>query len=342
MKKIVGILTAAALATSVFAVDVAAQLKMGTTLFDKDTKAILTSPESSGWDDNNTFFKLSASTEKAGAEMHFSAKDVTFYNYSLWFKPVDALKVTVGNVNVLSAARGTFAWWATTAKFESDFGAGKTANGILFDIAAGANSFKFLTVNNALLDFSKEGYAMVGDFWLEGNFNLGDIGSIQAVVTKGAAINAYGVGGWENAGLAFMVAYNHMPWQQTGFYADVLVNLADAKEFEGVSSQIGGQYVANGLALRLTNMIAFGQHYGDKTNHFDYGFVAQASYAIDAFTPYLKVMGHEILNNKVEIDVGTTWAIGACEVEAYVALPISFGATSSVGFKVPVTFKVGL
>jgi len=207
---------------------------------------------------------------------------------------------------------------------------------------ASNNTFTFLTAKSPLLDFSKEGYAMVGNFWLEGNFNLGDIGTIQAVVTKGADINAYGVGAWEQAGLAFMVAYNKMPWQQTGFYADVLVNLKDAKEFEGVSSQIGGQYVSDGLALRLTNMISYGEHYGNGKDQFDYGFVAQASYSIDAFQPYLKVMGHEIMNKKIEIDAGTLWNIGSCQVEAYVSVPVTFGDSSTVGFSIPVSFKVGL
>ena len=343
MKKIVGIIGAAAvLASSIFAADVAGQLKLGAKLYDSESKSILTTPASSGWDDNNTYFKLSATTDIAGAEMHFSAEDATYYNYSLWFKPIDALKVTAGNVSVSSIAKGTFAWWATTAKFESSFGEGKKCDGFKFDITVDNLSFTFLSAKTALLNFSNEGYAVLGDFWLDGKFGLGDYGTIQVAATKGATINAYGVGGWETAGLAFLVAYDHMPWQQTGFYADVLVNLADAKAFEGVSSQIGGQYVADGLAIRLTNMIAFGQHYGDGENHFDYGFVAKASYAIDAFTPYIQLLGNEIMDKKCGLEVGCDTNVGACAINVAFTTTLNFNEGSTFSFAIPVYLSVGL
>ena len=336
MKKIVGIIGAAAvLASSIFAADVAARVKLGDDLFNSDKK-VLTAPASTGWDVNNTFFKLSVNTDNAGASMNVTNEDANIKNLAVWFKPIDSLKITVGNNSIESFVNGTFAWWAKSARVEDKAG-------FRFEFNADALTLNFLSFGDALLNLNNKGYDIVGNFWVDGRYNLGDAGSIQVFVTKGADINAYGVGGWEQAGLAFGAAYNHMGWQQTGFYADAFINLANAKEFEGVGSQIGGQYCADGLALRLTNMIAFGTHYGAKDGDsyfFDYGFVAKASYAIDAYTPYIQVMGHEIMNKKCGLEIGLDTSFGACAFNINFQTTLDFNEGSKFSFKVPMSFDV--
>ena len=331
MKKIVSILAVAALATSVFAADVAAQFKVGTNLY--ANKAVLTSPASSGWDDNNTFFKLTGNLDAAGAEIHVSDVDATLYGISLWFSPIENLKVTVGNNTVGTIEKGTFAWWAQSVKLEN-------VNGIKVNYNIGDLGLEFLSANNALLDFNNSGYDVVGDFWLAATYGLGDAGTIQAFVSKGATINAYGVGGWgTECGLVVGAAYDHMPWQQTGFYGDVFVNFKNDFSFQEVAGQFGGQYAADGLALRLTNMVAFGEKYGTP-NTFSYGFAAKAEYALGDYTPYLQLLGNDIMDSKLQAVLGCVTNMGGCEVEAMVQCDMNFSDMSATTVSVPVTFKV--
>ena len=331
MKKIVTLMTVAAIATSLFAADVSAQLKLGTNLW--SNKAVLTTPASSGWDTNNTYYKLSVNGDKSGAEYCIWDEDAKFHGLSLWFKPVDSLKVTVGNNTSASMTKGTFAWWANTAKLENVMGIKLNA-----DVAGVA--LEFLSANNALLDTSKSGYDMVGNFWAGATYGMGDAGTIQVYATKGADINAYGVGGWMKVdGLGIGLAYDHMPWQQTGFYADVIGCFNPDFSFKEVAGQVGGQYSANGLAARLTVPVAYGHKYGAADATFSYGAVAQVSYAIEAYTPYLKVMAHEIMDKKLEADLGVTTSIGACELETWVQINMNFAASTTT-VAVPVTFKV--
>jgi len=102
MKKIVGIMAAAALATSAFAVDVGAnvQAKMG---FAKDKY---------GWMEDqigtDNLLSVNASSDVAGAEFNIRAKEagrddhndndrVLFVDsYNVWIKPVEQLKLTMG------------------------------------------------------------------------------------------------------------------------------------------------------------------------------------------------------------------------------------------------------
>lgn len=339
---------AVAMAASLFAVDVAAQLMLKTNLFDSATKTILTDPESTGFDKNNTYAKFSASADRAGGS--FIIKDIgkeltsddpkvtikdnfkDFGDMTLWFQPVDALKVTVGAVETGSLVRGTFAWWHRSVRVEKDAAIALNAN-------VGPVAIEFVNWG-PLADFNAEGYAMLGNFFLAGNIGLGDAGTIQVVAEKGADLSAYGVGGWEGSDLtAFGVAYDHMPWQQTGFYADAYVAFANSDfAFTKVVSQIGGQYCGNGLALRLSNMIAYGQAYGNGVNNFYYGFVARAQYAIDSVTPYVEVKGHEIMDKKCEVNAGAVINVGACEIDASFHTAIEDG--KEFAFNIPVQFKV--
>ena len=197
----------------------------------------------------------------------------------------------------------------------------------------------------AFLDFNKSGYDMLSPFWLAGKYSLGSAGTIQAFVTKGAEINAYGVGGWKNSmndcALAFGAAYDHMPWQQTGFYGDVLVNFAkdgNGLKFDEVGGQIGGQYCANGLAVRLVGLYAYGNKYG--TTKFDAGFVAKASYAIDAFTPFLQLFGNGIMDKSLTAEIGVDFNVGSCAINAAVNIPMSFDKMGETKVTVPVSFGV--
>ncbi len=107
MKKIVGILAAAAVATSVFAADVSASTKIGGKLFDysaEKTLSLLTENNDSH-DYANPNIEFSVSDDKAGAKVRLTTdgkgkSEVKMTTQTIWFKPVDALKITAGTFDI--------------------------------------------------------------------------------------------------------------------------------------------------------------------------------------------------------------------------------------------------
>ncbi len=89
---------AVAMATSMFAADVAAQLFMGVNLFDSAKKVVLDDPTIT-YDINDTYYKFSVSGDKAGAAFVLAgtnedkdngvkySDEAKFQNVALWFAP---------------------------------------------------------------------------------------------------------------------------------------------------------------------------------------------------------------------------------------------------------------
>ena len=111
MKKIVGLLAAAAvLATSVFAADVSAAVKVGGSIFDMDATvknkdgdeansiSILKAETVSATYDS-PFATLSTSTDNAGGTVKFvkNGSNVGWGEVQVWFKPIDTLKIQAGH-----------------------------------------------------------------------------------------------------------------------------------------------------------------------------------------------------------------------------------------------------
>ena len=122
MKKIVGLLAAAAvLATSVFAADVSAKVRVGGSLFeaapivndkgDDATALRLLKAEtvSNPWD--APFATLTTSTDNAGGTVKFAKNgdNLKWADVSVWFKPIDALKITAGGQD-LCMNKETITW----------------------------------------------------------------------------------------------------------------------------------------------------------------------------------------------------------------------------------------
>ena len=119
MKKIVGILAAAAIATSVFAADVSASTKIGGKVFGyanehpgkvDDEDVIIPSTFSLFKEGNDSHdyaqpnMTFSVSEDNVGATVKLTTDGanhgVSITTQTIWFKPVDAFKVTVGNYDV--------------------------------------------------------------------------------------------------------------------------------------------------------------------------------------------------------------------------------------------------
>ena len=114
MKKIVGLLAAAAvLATSVFAADVSAKVRVGGKIFDMDaTKTNKDGNEATGFSLFNAdtvshtydapFATLSTSTDNAGGTVKFVGDEngINAGDVQVWFKPIDVLKIQAGSHDI--------------------------------------------------------------------------------------------------------------------------------------------------------------------------------------------------------------------------------------------------
>ena len=332
-------IAAVAMAASMFAADVSGRVKMDTKVFNtaakeydkgviKDATAhkVFSRPASKGWDEDNTFLKFAASTENSGAELWLQGATADFAQYSIWFKPVDALKVTIGDIFVQDGVRGTFAWWDYSVWY-------KHKNAVLVNANVGPVALEVACAN--LLNWGAKGYAMLGDFWLGATFGLGDAGSLKVVATKGADLRCYGMGGWGNAGnLTVGIAYDNQPWQTTGYNASAFVKFNGDWKFERVFGQVNGQLILDAVNLRLVNVYG----YADK---FSYGFLARAELkTIDNVTPFVELQGNEIMGKKLTANLGCETAVGGCAINAYINVNMNFAGSTTVAMPVEFTFNL--
>ena len=319
-------IAAVAMAASMFAADVSGRVKMNTKVFATDTKTVISKPASMGWDEDNTFLKFAASTENSGAELWLQNATADFAQYSIWFKPVDALKVTIGDIFVQDGVRGTFAWWDYSVWY-------KHKNAVLVNANVGPVALEVACAN--LLNWGAKGYAMLGDFWLGATFGLGDAGSLKVVATKGADLRCYGMGGWGNAGnLTVGIAYDNQPWQTTGYNASAFVKFNGDWKFERVFGQVNGQLILDAVNLRLVNVYG----YADK---FSYGFLARAELkTIDNVTPFVELQGNEIMGKKLTANLGCETAVGGCAINAYINVSMNFAGSTTVAMPVEFTFNL--
>ena len=321
-------IAAVAMAASMFAADVSGRVKMDTKVFATDTKTVISTPASMGWDEDNTFLKFAASTENSGAELWLQGKTADFAQYSIWFKPVDALKITIGDIFIQDGVRGTFGWWDYSVIY-------KHQSAILVNANVGPVALEIACAD--LINWDEKGYGMLGDFWLGATFGLGDAGSLKVVATKGADLRCYGMGGWGNAGnLTAGIAYDNMPWQTTGYNASAFVKFNGDWKFERVFGQVNGQLILDAVNLRLVNVYG----YADK---FSYGFLARAELkTIDNVTPYVELRGQEIMGKKLTANLGCETAVGGCSINAYINVNMEFVKGGSTTVAMPVEFTFNL
>jgi len=104
MKKIVGILAAAALATSVFAVDFSGGVRLEGDLFNyngttEGAQALMLKNCNQFW---QAPLALSVTSDRAGATIKFTDKDESSFTtdkWAIWFKPMDMLQVNLGTIS---------------------------------------------------------------------------------------------------------------------------------------------------------------------------------------------------------------------------------------------------
>ena len=181
MKKIVGILAVAAvLATSVFASDITAKTKIKGEVLKYDGSAESFKLFKEGNDSHDYAqpnIEFSISDEKAGATVKLttdgSNKNVAMTTQTIWFKPVDVFKVTVGNFDV-ALNKEKIKWT------ESVTGLG--GNGLLLSLnVSGFGLDAGFTANEAYWLESTKADPIIKQFFLKAGYSA-DFGTIAGYI----------------------------------------------------------------------------------------------------------------------------------------------------------------
>jgi len=181
MKKIVGILAAAAIATSVFAADVSAATKIGGKLFhyDADKTIGLLTENNDSHDYAQPNITFSVSDEKAGATVKLTTdggdKAVKMTTQTIWFKPVDMLKITAGTFDIALNKETIDYTESVTGLGGNGFLATVDVSGFTLDVGFEANGADWLSKKDADDD------PTIKKFFIKGAYSA-DFGNIGAYV----------------------------------------------------------------------------------------------------------------------------------------------------------------
>jgi hypothetical protein len=339
MKKIVGILSAAAvLATSVFAADVSASTKINGKLFayeneyTKDGKLVpqatkIFTENNDSHDYANPNMTFSVSDDKAGATVKLTTdggnKEVKLTTQTIWFKPVDALKITVGNFD--QALNKEQIKWTESA-------ANLGGNGLLLSINAEGFGLDFgLEKANGKDWFTKkdgEDDPTILPFFIKAGYSA-DFGSIAGFVDfnhsgrdKIYAGHDYLFGGYGEAkftpkdgavsDIFFGAGYNNT-FDGINVFVNVLGYMCDKFEWVRPEAYVAGSADALSYKLFVAPTIFLDSDYKDANDKsLDLQVLAYAQYALDATTVYARFDDVNVLAKKFtsEIRLGATGSVG--------------------------------
>ncbi len=372
MKKIVGILSAAAvLATSVFALDISAMIQLDgnlATIADGTFNAI----ELNEWDPQGTsdfVWKFDVNADKAGATVfsyapgshNVKSDSQNVQEWNLWFKPVDNIKVTVGNI-YYGSCQPHFGWWAKVIDhadygFQSDFdfGAFKLNAGIG---SAYAGLWSAGAYNTYWFDKSYVGLRKLGEFWLGGSYTIDGIGTFGGSINRGAKVNPHGFAQtqqWGATPMAFDVYYSNQPWGQTGYFADLALVMKENNPYGGseddfglaldrLTGQLYFEFHADAITLYVIDVLElnFAENADMDTNPkiFKDGFELKAQYALDAITPYIQIDGYGVMDSSLGVKLGVGFNVGTCAIDFGPNFAIGWAEDFACTVTLPIEFTV--
>ena len=399
MKKIVGILAAAAIATSVFAADVSASTKIDGTLFSYDgaSKAFSLLSEFNGShpyaNPNMTFsvsddkagatIKLTTDTDKGGIYdqwNNFGVNDadktvawkgegnkalgrtiVGIESQTIWFRPFDALKITIGNVDV-ALNKESIKWT------ESVYAVGDGQDRAGYALSIGVDSFSLdlgMQAWNTTWFDKVDGVddPQIGETFVKAAYSA-DFGTIGAYVelnrfcVSGKGRRSYGQ--WED------YLYNLQPKadgaiKDVTFAAgyrnnfngiDLFVNVGGYMDdkFEWIRPEIfiGGNVDAFGYKAFVAPFIFLDGDYKDKLDAMDrkaFGcqLLFRVQYALDAATVYARFDDLDLLAKKFtsEIRFGAEGSVGCMGYDIWLQINTGKGDDQDkVNISLPFQLKV--
>ncbi len=343
MKKIIGILLAGALVTSAFAADVNARVQVDGSLFTVDNgsfSALTIGHKSQPW---NPDMSISINGDRAGASSSFvtsgadALNNTTFgiqaQKYSIWFKPFDMLKVTVGHY-ATDMNQEKIDWTHTESGIESQ--------GYALDLNVEgffATAFFAPGWGGSWFAMPKDGEVALEDIYVKAGYSA-DFGRIQAMFHMIDLKNIWAGAGYNNTfGSVSMFVNALVGFNTTGGLTVrgegyVSTNI----DAFGISAFVAGGYVGEGDVNRGSQWKIGSNDYG-KPAGARLGASMKLTYALGGCTPYIYVCDKQILSDAFALQVkpGVTGSLGSMGWE--VALDMNFGK-DSFKLDVPVCFNI--
>lgn len=374
-------IAAIAMAASMFAVDLAARVYMTGDVISgssADGSSVEVFKLKSANQKDADALVLSGNLDNAGAQFQF------WYNYNgtdgmtslsirsanLWFKPIDMLKITVGDLSV-GTLKEMLHWWKDPigANYtESTSWSGKyssyatvEAAGINFDltpidgllitagIAPGCDN-AWLTLGDSTNVLA---YGVGATYNLQGATDLpisiaaswrdAGKGNTKVLAIGGSYGSAWSDGLYAMLNARFNISANdHAWWSSTGDVTFRGVALDNYFKFTA------GAFVAQ---LRAPVIIRFSGN-DDDPSYME--FSAKVQYALDGFTPYF-LFGSDLDNAgeipfndafgdafNIELKPGVTFNVGACSIDlaALISIGADSGSGRTIGWSVPFEMSV--
>ena len=332
MKKIIGILAAATIAASVFAVDIAANVHGWTDLFNYDLAADDAKPQFMGVRDpfdrefawSSTGIGFTFNGDKAGTSFELDNRDVTVKHVKLYVQPFDALKITVGDTEVASNVE-TIDWTKMSAY---------SSEGWLFDITP----VDGLAINVKLTTGEARGWGWA--FW-------GSNGKVKETTAK--------VGYSADFGSLFaMFDYNDptnvITAGYSGSFGSVSIFTDFAYTMKENDNAIGVDFFVNGSvdAIGYKAYVKFTRGLDTEVNALQAKLLI--NYGTSAGTAYFKAVIPNAMQDDfpVQIYPGFQFNIGSASIDAGVQFNLNTDADANAGkggqksISVPVIYKVSL
>lgn len=353
MKKIVGILgTVALLTSSIFAADVSAKVNILGDIFNYDSKAKSMSAlgiaeGGQGW---NPSFQMSVNGDNAGASMKFyddkgADGSVKSVNYSIWFQPIDWLKVTVGNFST-NLNQETIDYSHTASGIDSNgyaltFTFGGFSADAFFAPGWSNSNFGWNRYINSSVFFSKTGNAdakfaeFYGKLAYAANF-----GTLNAYINT----NQNSVKGAHDFGVGYANTFGSV-----NFFTNVIMNTPKFKDIGIIRAEVFAKtnidgfgiatFVVGGYANKSYNEIAKDKLCAGVPNEKAYvGATLKLTYGIGGYTPYVYLKDNNFLAEKFDMEakIGCTGNVGLM----YWDVGVDMYFNDNFKLDVPVSFTV--
>ena len=338
MKKIVGIIGAILLASSVFAVDFSAGVRLQGSLFNYNDGAITMFQEHH----ENQFYQkpisFAVNGDQAGGQLKLTdvtGNDVLSDAWSIWFKPADALKITVGRWST-NLNQEHIGWCNSDSGIESDgYALSLGMDGFSWDLFLASGN------NNWFVSKPKDGDAAVAELYTKFQFGA-DFGTVNAFFNAmntfkdfrfGAGLNlsVLPVGLWFN----FIGTYAANDFQRIRVEADV----------SGAIDSIGYEvFVAGGLHMKAAGVGAanaftgvegwhVGGSYGVAEDSTAFvGLYAKFTFPLGDLNGFVEIKDSDFLAKDFSMNVfpGFTTNIGGCEFKTGASMQLQKNFTVDI------------
>ena len=392
MKKIVGIIGAAAvLASSIFAVDTAARVYMNSDIasggVDKDTEFFkLKTSEQKDAD----ALVLSANLDNAGAQFQFWYRYDGKGQYStyddngttklndvievrsarIWFKPVDMLKITVGDLDI-GMYKEMLHWWKDPigtkySPYYNGYSSAPVVDGAGFSCELTPVDGLWIALAGAA-GTDTANLTLTKDDFTYAQWGFGAKYSLSAVadlpLSIGVSWRDNGYNDWKVLGIG--ADYGNA-WAD-GLYAMVngrlRFNENDGGKLDGITVDNYFKFTAGAFVAHLRAPVTI-RTSGNDDDPSWLAWSAKVQYALDGFTPYF-LFGNDMnnagawaLSDKfgdtftMQFKPGVELNVGACSINAGIVLDLAWGdadhngtgllqwAAKKFTWSVPVEFSV--